>query len=84
MGDRVGVGTRVAMTTRVTVGVGGKVGAGTSREEGVAGAKTEMVVGEGTVGLDVASKAGSIGGAEVIEAADDDQARYNSPTNREK
>jgi hypothetical protein len=77
---------RVAVKTRVAVGVGGTVaGAGASRE-GVAGTKVGSTIGEGCeVGFGAASKAGCGEGEpdSVGTIFNDDQVRYNSPANRE-
>jgi len=103
---------RVAVKTRVAVGVGGTVaGTGVSGRDGVAGTKVGSTVGEGCeVGFGAASKVGcevgfgaankvgcdvGFGAANKVGPAEgeadrvgtffnDDQAKYNSPTNREK
>jgi len=78
---------RVAVKARVAVGVGGTVaGAGALRNEGVAGAKVGSTISGGCkVGFGAASKADSDeeGLDSVGTIFNDDQARYNSPTNRE-
>jgi hypothetical protein len=79
---------RVAVKTRVAVGVGGTVaGAGASSKEGVAGTKVGSTISGGCkVGFGAANKGGSDeGGPDSVDTIfNDDQARYNSPTNREK
>lgn len=77
---------RVAVKTRVAVGVGGTVtGAGASSKEGVAGTKVGSTIGGGCeVGFGAANKVGADeGGPDSVGTFNDDQARYNSPANRE-
>jgi len=78
---------RVAVKTRVAVGVGGTVaGTGVSGREGVPGTKVGSTIGGGCkVGFGAANKAGSDEGEpdSVGTVFNDDQARYNSPANRE-
>jgi hypothetical protein len=71
---------RVAVKTGVAVGIGG------SRKEGVAGTKGVSTIGGGCeVGFGAANKAGCDEGEldSVGTSLNDDQARYNSPANRE-
>jgi hypothetical protein len=83
---RVAVKTRVAVG--VGVGVGGTVaGTGVSGRNGVAGTKVSSTIGEGCeVGFGAANKGGSAEGEadSVGTISNDDQAKYNSPTNRER
>jgi hypothetical protein len=78
---------RVAVKTRVAVGVGATVaGAGASSKEGVAGTELASTIGEGCeVGFGAVNRAGSDeGGPDSVGIIfNDDQARYNSPANRE-
>jgi hypothetical protein len=79
---------RVAVKTRVAVGVGGTVaGTGVSGRDGVAGTKVSSTIGEGCeVGFGAANKVGPAEGEadRVGTIFNDDQAKYNSPTNRER
>jgi hypothetical protein len=71
---------RVAVKTKVAVGVGG------SRKEGVTGIKGVSTIGGGCeVGFGAANTVCSDeGGPDSVGTIfDDDQARYNSPANRE-
>jgi len=77
--DGVGEGIRVVVKTRVAVGIG------VSRE-GVAGTKGVSTIGGGCeVGFGAADEAGlDEGGPDSVGTNfNDDQARYNSPANRE-
>jgi hypothetical protein len=77
---------RVAVKTRVAVGVGGTVaGTGVSGREAVAGTEVGSTIGGGCeVGFGAANKAGADKGEpDSMGAVSDNQARYNSPANRE-